>query len=204
MKAMKIISADFQTTAVEPKGYPDDPTPEIAFVGRSNVGKSSMINALSQRKKLARVSNRPGRTRTLNFFLITVETPSGERKTVRFCDLPGYGFAKVSKAERASWKGMIETYLREREQLRAVVCIIDGYIGPTEDDIQVIPWIRETGREVIVAATKIDRHAKARRIPAIRRFEAELGVPPQTTLGVSSHEGINLDLLWQRILERTG
>ncbi len=201
---MKIISADFQTTAVEPKGYPDDATPEIAFVGRSNVGKSSMINALSQRKKLARVSNTPGRTRTLNFFLLTVEDASGERRTVRFCDLPGYGFAKVSKAERSGWKGMIETYLSKREQLRAVVCIIDGFVGPTEDDLQVIPWIREAGRDVIIAATKIDRHAKARRIPAIRKFEGELGVPPQTAIGVSSVEGINLDALWERILSRAG
>ena len=100
---MKILSAEFLTTAVAPDGWPTDPTPEIAFVGRSNVGKSSMLNALTGRKKgLARVSGTPGRTRTLNFFDLAVER-GGAREPVRFCDLPGYGFARVSKSERAAW-----------------------------------------------------------------------------------------------------
>ncbi len=100
------VDARFVTTAVDPEGYPSGGTPEIAFVGRSNVGKSSMINTLAGRKKLVRISNTPGRTRTLNFF--DVDLVRGEtRRTVRFADLPGYGFAKVQKTQRATWEGMI-------------------------------------------------------------------------------------------------
>src|SRR5687768_10344958 len=98
----RVLEAEFLTTAVAPDGYPSPDRPEIAFVGRSNVGKSSMINALTQRKKLVRVSNTPGRTRAINFFNVGVEL-DGKRHSLRFADLPGYGYAKVSKTERKSW-----------------------------------------------------------------------------------------------------
>ena len=117
---IKLIDARFVITAVEPKGYPTGHSAEVAFVGRSNVGKSSMINALTGRKKLVRVSNTPGRTRTLNFFDVELER-GGVRHRVRLADLPGYGFAKASKAERAQWEKMITTYLEKRHHLEAVV-----------------------------------------------------------------------------------
>ncbi|HYO72232.1 MAG TPA: ribosome biogenesis GTP-binding protein YihA/YsxC, partial [Archangium sp.] len=127
---IKILDARFITTAVEPKGYPTSPAPEVAFVGRSNVGKSSMINALAGRRKLVRVSNTPGRTRALNVFDVDVERGT-KRHTVRFADLPGYGFAKVSKTERAEWQKMITSYLEKRRDLKIVVSIIDAEVGPT-------------------------------------------------------------------------
>ena len=203
---MKVVAADFVTTAVEPAGYPSAGLPEIAFAGRSNVGKSSMINALCQRHKLVRVSNTPGRTRTLNFFEVVVELPpSGGarvpvRHTLRFCDLPGYGFAKVSKAEQKGWQQMIEQYLLGREGLRAVVCIVDANVGPTDDDLAVIPWVKAAGRSVIVAATKVDRVPKHRRIPRTREIAHELREPEGQVVGVSAKEHLNLDALWELIL----
>lgn len=195
-----VVAADFKITAVEPRGWPKPDRPEVAFAGRSNVGKSSMINALCKRKKLVRVSNTPGRTRALNFFDVTVEERSGKRHEVRLCDLPGYGFAKASKAERADWGKMIEAYVKGREGLRAVVCIVDAEVGPTADDVDVIPWVLQAGRPVIVAATKVDRLPKHKRVPRQREIEQKLGLGKAEALGVSAVEGLNLDVLWARIL----
>jgi len=199
---MKIISAEFVTTATAPEGYPKPtPAPEVAFAGRSNVGKSSMINALCQRHKLVRVSHTPGRTRTLNFFEVVAEPKEGDRRTLRLCDLPGYGFAKVSKGERKQWQQMIESYLTQRAPLRAVVCIVDANVGPTDDDAQVVDWVRSLGRRVIVAATKLDKLPKHRRIPRAREIEKLLNVVEGEVIGVSSTENLNLDVLWAKLLE---
>jgi GTP-binding protein len=134
-----------------------------------------MINALCRRKKLVRVSNTPGRTRTLNFFDVTVEDGAGVRRDVRLCDLPGYGFAKASKAERADWAKMIEGYVKGREGLRAVVCIVDAEVGPTADDVEIIPWVLGAGRPIIVAATKVDRLPKHKRVPRQQELERRWG-----------------------------
>lgn len=195
-----VVSAEFKTTAVEQQGWPKPDRPEVAFAGRSNVGKSSMINALCKRRKLVRVSNTPGRTRTLNFFDATVEDESGARREVRLCDLPGYGFAKASKAERADWSKMIEGYVKGREGLRAVVCIVDAEVGPTKEDQEIIPWVLSAGRPVIVAATKLDRLPKHRRVPSLQDLEQKLGLGKGEAIGVSATEGLNLDLLWARIV----
>ena len=196
----QVISADFLITAVAPEGWPQPRGPEVAFAGRSNVGKSSMINALCRRRKLVRVSNTPGRTRTLNFFDVVVEGPGKIRHELRLCDLPGYGFAKASKAERAEWGRMIESYIQRREGLKAVVCIVDANIGPTEDDAKVVPWVLAAGRNIIVAATKLDKLPKHRRIPREKEIERALELPAGTVIGVSATEGLRLDELWRLIL----
>ena len=197
---MKVLAADFDKSATTPDGWPADGLPEIAFAGRSNVGKSSMLNELVHREGLARVSKTPGRTRLLNFFQVTFERAATKRK-LRFCDLPGYGYAKVSKAERAGWVRMIETYLREREELKAVVVIVDGKVGPTDVDLEMIGWLAEAGRRSILVATKIDKLSKAQRAMQLRKIETALGQPPRTMLGFSSVDGQGRDELWGRLLE---
>ncbi|AQM60956.1 MULTISPECIES: ribosome biogenesis GTP-binding protein YihA/YsxC [Clostridium] len=146
---MRIKQSEFIISAVKKSQYPIDQRVEIAFVGRSNVGKSSIINALTNRKKLAKVSQTPGKTRLINFFLINND--------FYLVDLPGYGYAKVSKAEKASWGETIERYLNGREELKRVVLLVDSRHKPTADDIMMHEWIKHYGYDVIVVATKSDK-----------------------------------------------
>lgn len=146
---MDVQSAEIIISAVSPAQYPETDLPEIALAGRSNVGKSSFINTLINRKNLARTSSKPGKTQTLNFYLI--------ENALHFVDVPGYGYAKVSKTERAKWGQMIETYLSERQQLRAVISLVDLRHKPTEDDIQMYQFLKYYDIPVIVVATKADK-----------------------------------------------
>jgi GTP-binding protein len=197
------VEARFVTTAVAPEGYPLAGPPEIAFVGRSNVGKSSMINTLSGRKKLVRISNTPGRTRTLNFF--DVDFMEGDqRRTVRFADLPGYGFAKVQKTERATWEKMVTTYLEKRAELRGVVSIVDAEVGATPEDVRTLGYLRQTERPTLVVATKLDRLAKARRRPKLRAIAEALEVDPAWVLGFSATEKLGLAEVLDAVWELTG
>ncbi len=196
---IKIIDAVFVTTATKPEQYPNARLAEIAFVGRSNVGKSSMLNALARRKKLVRVSNTPGRTKTLNFFDVTIER-SPKRQTLRFCDLPGYGFAKVSKTERAEWKTMIGDYLQHRENLKIVVCIVDAEVGPTADDIQMIDFLEETKAAILVVATKIDRISKGNRFGRLQKISKQLELPAEAVFAFSATEGLGVEEVWKRLV----
>jgi GTP-binding protein len=196
---IKLIDAQFVVTAVEPKGYPTGHSAEVAFVGRSNVGKSSMINALTGRKKLVRVSNTPGRTRTLNFFDVELER-KGVRHRVRLADLPGYGFAKASKADKAQWQTMITTYLEKRHHLEAVVSIIDAEVGPTPDDLLTLDYLQEKGKRVLVVATKIDRLPKARRKPRMQALAQQLALPIEAVLPFSATEKIGVEEVWEALL----
>ncbi len=201
---IRILDAQFVTTAVEPKGYPLGHAAEVAFVGRSNVGKSSMINSLTGRRKLVRVSNTPGRTRTLNFFDVDVER-DGERHRVRLADLPGYGFAKVSKTDRAQWQKMISTYLEKRGGLEAVVSIIDAEVGPTPDDFQTLDYLQEAAdRRILVVATKIDQMPKARRKPRLKQLAEQLALPLEAVLPFSSTEKLGVEEVWETLLEAMG
>jgi GTP-binding protein len=195
---IRALDARFLTTAVEEAGWPPDAAPEIAFVGRSNVGKSSMINALTGRRKLVRVSNTPGRTRTLNFFDVMLER-DGARRSVRLADLPGYGFAKVSKTERSSWERMITTYIERRPSLRGVVAIVDAEVGATEDDVRTLAYLTASGRRVLVAATKLDRLAKSRRKPSLSAIAERLSVPRDTVLGFSATEKLGVPEVWESL-----
>ncbi|MGM0139414.1 ribosome biogenesis GTP-binding protein YsxC [Enterococcus sp. DIV0755b] len=146
---MKVHNAEIVISAVAPKQYPETDLPEIALAGRSNVGKSSFINTLIERKNLARTSSKPGKTQTLNFYLI--------ENTLHFVDVPGYGYAKVSKTERAKWGQMIETYLTQREQLKAVVSLVDMRHEPSVEDVQMYQFLKYYDLPVIVVATKADK-----------------------------------------------
>ena len=150
---MDYIDAKFLTTAVKPEQYPDTFIPEIAFVGRSNVGKSSLINCITNRSKLARTSSSPGKTATINFYEIAGK--------YRLVDLPGYGYAKVSKAEQERWAKMIDTYLSNRYNLIQVIQLVDSRHKPTRDDITMIDWIRSFGYKPIIIATKLDKLKKS-------------------------------------------
>ncbi|GAA3022407.1 ribosome biogenesis GTP-binding protein YihA/YsxC [Tetragenococcus solitarius] len=160
---MKVHSAEIVISAVAKKQYPKSALPEIALAGRSNVGKSSFINTLIDRKKLARTSSKPGRTQTLNFYLI-------ENK-FHFVDLPGYGYAKVSKQERAKWGEMIDEYFANRKQLQAVVSLIDMRHDPTERDIQMYDFLKYYNFPVILVATKADKLAKNKKNQQISRIK---------------------------------
>jgi GTP-binding protein len=147
-----VKQSEFVTSAVRKDQYPKDARPEIAFVGRSNVGKSSLINSITNRRHLAKVSGVPGKTRLVNFFLIN--------NSFYLVDLPGYGYAKVSKSEKESWGKIIETYLIEREPLKRVVLLVDCRHKPSADDQMMMDWIRHFGYNIIVIGTKSDKLTK--------------------------------------------
>jgi GTP-binding protein len=199
---IKVLDARFVTTATKLELCPFDDKPELAFVGRSNVGKSSMVNSICQRKKLVRVSNTPGRTRTLNFFDLDLDYKGGKR-AIRLCDLPGYGFAKVSKTERASWKVMIEAYLEQRAQLRVVVSIIDAEVGPSEDDAKMIEFLQSAPPKILVVATKIDRVNKASRKPRLDQFAKQLEIPREALFGFSAVDGTGREELLRGLVAHT-
>jgi GTP-binding protein len=162
---MKITSAELLAVAVKEHQYPPEGPPEIAFVGRSNVGKSSLLNLIVGRKALARVSGSPGKTRTINFY----EVNGGK---FRIVDLPGYGYAKVAKSESASWGVMIEKYLTVRTVLKKAVILCDIRHAPSEQDVQMYEWLRHFGMDGLIAATKSDkvpRSALGRSVDAIRK-----------------------------------
>ncbi len=142
-------NAEILLSAANKSHYPQDDIPEIALAGRSNVGKSSFINTLLNRKNLARISGKPGKTQLLNFFNIDDK--------LRFVDVPGYGYAKVSKTERAKWGKMIEEYLTSRDNLRAVVSLVDLRHDPSADDVQMYEFLKYYEIPVIVVATKADK-----------------------------------------------
>src|SRR5579859_6809935 len=181
---MRVVEAEFlQSGSSDPAGWPVGSAPEIAFIGRSNVGKSTLLGALLQRKGLVRVSATPGRTRLINFFRCLVE-----RKTRRIelvlVDLPGFGYARVAKTERESWRPFMERYLGERTSLRAAVILVDGRRKPTRDEplffseAELAGWLRGRGVEVVPVVTKADQLRSAERAPASRKVKEALGGAP--------------------------
>jgi GTP-binding protein len=169
--------------------------PEIAFLGRSNVGKSSLLNALLGSKQ-AKVSSTPGRTRAINFFSIT-DSPQRQQPQMYFADLPGYGYAKISKSISAEWPKFIEPYLAERPSLALCLCLVDSNIPPQDSDIQLIEFLKSTGRPLIVVATKADRlsgNGRAKAQAALRK-----GLDVEDLLLCSAKTGAGLKELWAAI-----
>lgn len=171
---------------------PEPKLPEVAFAGRSNVGKSSLINKLVNRKKVARVSNTPGRTREINFFDVNGEFV--------LADLPGYGYAKVSKEKKAAWRPLIEGYLRRSPMLRGVVLLLDVRRKPTEDDLKMLEFLAELGTPTIVIATKIDKLARAQRQPRVEKLALEAGVELEQVIPFSAVDGDGRDELAEALV----
>ncbi|MCD9187215.1 MAG: ribosome biogenesis GTP-binding protein YihA/YsxC [Pyrinomonadaceae bacterium] len=186
---MKITSAEFIKSAFNETHYTDDGLPEISFLGRSNVGKSSLINSLLQRKGLARTSNTPGRTQCINFFEIN--------ESFYFVDLPGYGYAKVSKAMRKDWGKMAENYLANREELVLSIQLVDSRHAPTELDIQLNEWLKFHHKNFIVVATKADKLSSNQLNKTIKEIEKKL--PDSKIISYSAVTGKGKDALWAEI-----
>ncbi len=187
---MKITSAEFVKSAFERAHWPGDSRPEIAFLGRSNVGKSSLLNSLLQRKGLARTSNTPGRTQSINYFLVN--------DNFYFVDLPGYGFAKVSKTMRADWGKMAEEYLSDREELALCIQLVDSRHKPSQLDLQLHEWLVFNEKKHIVVATKSDKLSSNELGKQVRLIEAEMSGSKVVTF--SSQTGKGRDAVWSEII----
>lgn len=187
------LALEFVQSAAKVDQLPDG-VAELAFVGRSNVGKSSLLNALANRKKLAHTSKTPGATRLLNLYRLD---GAGEGRGI--VDLPGYGFAKVSDNERARWQHMIEGYLTDREALVGVMLLIDANVGPTELDLQTLHWLRHIGATIHPVATKVDKIRPSKSPGRRAELVERLGVPKSEVSFVSAEKGTGIPELRTRI-----
>jgi GTP-binding protein len=184
------LQLQFVTSAKRHVDLPESPC-EVAFVGRSNVGKSSLINALANRKQLAKVSNTPGRTQLLNMFRLPNDA------TV--VDLPGYGYAKVPGREKAGWQRMIEDYLIEREELVLVFVLVDGEIGPTKLDVQMLEWLRQSDVPHTVVATKLDKVKPSKLATRKKELAKGADLDPGDVMWVSASKGTGIEDLAKHV-----
>ena len=198
---MKILKAEFVTSCVAPEDCPKDGLPEIAVVGRSNVGKSSLLNCLLQRKGLAKTSGRPGKTRLINFFIATLGT--NPPLVFYIVDLPGYGYANASMTQRAEWGAMVENYLANRPALRGLIVLLDIRRGPGPLDQQLFSWLDSYKIPFVVVLTKSDQLPRGRQSTALQSIKAVL--PPsaanQEILLFSSKTGQGREALIGKIIQ---
>ena len=193
---MKILEAELIASAPRVDKLPPSGLPEVAFLGRSNVGKSSLLNALARRKKLARTSSTPGKTRELVLFRI--RTDRGE---IGLVDLPGYGWAKVSRQERAGWQRLAEDYLARREELRLAIVLQDLRRSWSDDERLLLRWLAEQSVPGRVVLTKTDKLKLMKRKERIRKLQAEIGSEFGKPIATSSQSGDGLDLVWRVCFE---
>ncbi|MGD8243388.1 MAG: ribosome biogenesis GTP-binding protein YihA/YsxC [Desulfobacterales bacterium] len=193
---MIVNSAEFITSAVKPQQYPPADLPEIAFAGRSNVGKSSLINKLVNRRRLVKTSRTPGRTQLINFF--------GINQAFRFVDLPGYGYAKVPAGVRRQWGPMIETYLTQRRCLRGLILIVDIRRTPGQEEETLLHWLDHHGIACRIVATKADKLSRNKQIRPARQIAAKLALGEDELLLFSAKSGLGLTAVWDHIEEMLG
>jgi GTP-binding protein len=186
---MKITSAEFLKSAFQESDWPRDPKPEIAFMGRSNVGKSSVINSLLSTRGLARTSNTPGRTQSLNFFDIN--------NSFRFVDLPGFGYARVPKSLRLGWGEMVTSYLAKRQQLVLSIQLVDSRHEPTKLDLQLHEWLGHSAKPGLIVATKSDKLSNNDLKISLKRVRSVFKT--ETVIAFSAKSGSGRDELWRTI-----
>ncbi|MBI5551968.1 MAG: YihA family ribosome biogenesis GTP-binding protein [Desulfobacterales bacterium] len=188
---MKIKSAEFVTSAVKPAQYPAAEFPEIAFAGRSNVGKSSLINTLVNRKRLVKTSTTPGRTQLINFFIVNAN--------LMLVDLPGYGYAKVPAAVKKQWGPMIETYLSERPSLKAVVLLMDLRRTPGTEELAFMDWLQQYGVASVPVLTKADKLSKTEQIKQRKRIAEALERTTESLILFSAKTGMGRETIWRQL-----
>ena len=192
---MKIRNSEIKMSATKRHQYPAKGLPEIALVGRSNVGKSSCVNALLNRRNFARTSQTPGKTRTINFYLINDE--------FYFVDLPGYGYAKVAKSEKDKWGNIMETYLENREELCAIFLLVDIRHEPTNDDVMMYEWIKHFGYECVVIATKADKIARGKYQKNISIIRKKLQLEKdEKVIPLSATKKTGVEEVWAEIVDQ--
>jgi GTP-binding protein len=184
---------DYVKGGTAPAHYPETPLPEVAFVGRSNVGKSTLINVLTGRKSIARTSNTPGRTQQLNWFQV--------EDRIMLADLPGYGFAKVPLSVKKAWRPMIDTYLEKRDNLRLVMVMLDIRRDPGKEEHELLDWLNERERHAALIVTKVDKVPKSKRFARFRTIADELGLSQQHLFPFSGLSGEGKDAIWDAIFE---
>jgi GTP-binding protein len=206
---MKVLRAELAVTAASPNAFPTDGRPEIAFLGRSNVGKSSLLNRLAQRRRLAHTSRTPGKTRLVHFYGLELrcepgdETPGdspARQESVLLVDLPGYGYAKAPKAERIAWRKLVEGYLEDRRVLRVAALLHDIRRDPSDDEQLLLAWLDERRIPALVVLTKADKLApmqRARRVLDLCRVFAQ---PADRVITTSAQQGVGVSELWRALV----
>ena len=192
VKEMNVNNVLLAAVAVKREQYPTDQLPEVAFAGKSNVGKSSLINTMINRKALARTSQNPGKTRTINFYNV--------ENQLYFVDLPGYGYAKAPKTEKEKWGKMIESYLLKRQELRSIILLVDIRHEPGENDIMMYEWLKHYGHNIIIVATKSDKIKRSQLDKHKKMLATAFGLGKEDIpLPFSSESKAGKDELWQII-----